>query len=60
MDAVFIRSLAGDFVDINPAGVNMQGYGSRVQLLRAAHALDLSVYNGDWFLPPCVFIRAGF
>ncbi|MHB1390349.1 MAG: hybrid sensor histidine kinase/response regulator [Thermoleophilia bacterium] len=48
MDAIFIRSLDGDFTDINPAGVKMLGFGSREEMLGIDTAHELCVNHDIW------------
>lgn len=60
MDAVFIKSRNGHFIDINPAGFNMLGYGSREQLLGIDIAHDLYVNYEDWITHQRTIERDGF
>jgi two-component system, cell cycle sensor histidine kinase and response regulator CckA len=46
-DVVFISTWAGQFLDINEAGVELFGYSSKEELLQANLARDLFVQPGD-------------
>ncbi|MHB0867078.1 MAG: hybrid sensor histidine kinase/response regulator [Thermoleophilia bacterium] len=60
LDAVFIRSLDGYFLDINHAGVKMFGFSSREELLGVDIAHDLYLNHNDWIRYQKIMERDGF
>ncbi len=46
-DAVFVSTVEGQFLDINPAGVEMLGYASREEVLKLNILTDLYYYPED-------------
>jgi len=60
IDAIYLKTPGGRFVDINPAGVALFGYDSRQELLGADISNDLYVRYSDWVTGQQMMEKDGF
>jgi len=59
-DAVFASTVEGRFIDINPAGVEMLGYGSKEEVLKLNILTDLYYYPEDRLKYQEIIARQGY